>query len=872
MASVEDIVASQNFDAIKRKRSSTQSMITIVSKSLNKLLKTENGNFDHSAIDRSRVLSEHGKLVKFHENFDVIHQAFIEFREIGENDSAESLLVEQDEQHYNEVVDKIYGSLKLFEQYEKSFGLSNPAEPNSVNSESKIMTDTEPVTGTANKDQIRAAVIKAELLFNESMGLLRTAKAKAAELVAFAKDMSTEQLASQVKESFCVRSMPCSDTKATLLDRLKQVILNADMWRIAVEAESGVLKAKDIVVFDKVKEDAEVQDIICVLDLIISAKAELIRGGVISHSSHVSAATTVTPIKVKLNTPTFSGKSRDFAIYKKEFMDVVVPGRSAAEIGALLREGLNLKEKNLLRNNDMSNYVEALDILQNEYGKPELDINDVNAELDKLRPPTGEKADQGFISFVEKVENICRDMETVSRSADLKNGHMINVLVKKLPAKVAQEWAKHKQREKIGSKTSEEIFSSLIDFLKAEKEVTKDLLCKQDSSSEKSRTHTCYVTGQTFVINNQSNISKQTKVSDKKFTKLDPLCIACKGSRNPQDSKHWTTNCDKWKALKLPDRKKMVKCQRHIQAGDSHDSSKCQGDSMSKWYNNGYYSKECGICKSTQHCAELCEQNRAITKLHNVSLSATSSSMLPVLLQANFVKSRGGSELGALWDLCSTDDYITFKKAEELNLEGRSVVLTIEGVGGVETTLDTKIYDVPLCLKKKRGRGKFAILQCYGLDQIACSAALPSKDSYESLCKKFGIRTEDVRRPGEIDLLISMRRNKFHPRAVSSQGDITLYDGPFGKVFGGTESGLDFEPYVLNGLVQARQQGCMYSSTLRAVVKSVTAVSSASIEKKLLDFFEDDSVGVSQNPKCGRCQCGQCVVGDGSMSMRMEKL
>ena len=49
-------------------------------------------------------------------------------------------------------------------------------------------------------------------------------------------------------------------------------------------------------------------------------------------------------------------------------MDIVVPGRSAAEIGALLRDGLNLKEKNLLRNNDMANYAEALNILQNEYG------------------------------------------------------------------------------------------------------------------------------------------------------------------------------------------------------------------------------------------------------------------------------------------------------------------------------------------------------------------------------------------------------------------------------------------------------------------------------------------------------------------------
>ena len=101
---------------------------------------------------------------------------------------------------------------------------------------------------------------------------------------------------------------------------------------------------------------------------------------------------------------------------------------------------------------------------------------------------------------------------------------------------------------------------------------------------------------------------------------------------------------------------------------------------------------------------------------------------------------------------------------------------------------------------------------------------------------------------------------------------MTLYKGPFGSVFGGTEPGLVFEPHVLNGLVQARQQGCMFTRTLRAVVKSVTAVSSAKVEKQLLDFFEEDSIGVDANPKCGDCQCGQCLVGEKPMSLKMEKL
>lgn len=95
---------------------------------------------------------------------------------------------------------------------------------------------------------------------------------------------------------------------------------------------------------------------------------------------------------------------------------MIISGCSDPEIGALLREGLNTKEKDLLRNNDLANYSEALNILQNKYGKPEQVINDVNAELDRSKPSTGEKADQDFVAFVEKVENICRDMETVSSS------------------------------------------------------------------------------------------------------------------------------------------------------------------------------------------------------------------------------------------------------------------------------------------------------------------------------------------------------------------------------------------------------------------------------------------------------------------------
>ena len=94
-----------------------------------------------------------------------------------------------------------------------------------------------------------------------------------------------------------------------------------------------------------------------------------------------------------------------------------------------------------------------------------------------------------------------------------------------------------------------------------------------------------------------------------------------------------------------------MKCLRHMQAGDSHDTGKCPSMNMSKWYNNGVYASECGICKSRNHCAELCEQNKSITKLHKVTTTVASTEMLLVLQQASYVRSNGDVKLGTLWDL-----------------------------------------------------------------------------------------------------------------------------------------------------------------------------------------------------------------------------
>ena len=359
MASIEEIIATKDADAIKRKRTSTLAMITVVRNSITKLLdKKENGEYDHEKISKVRVDSEYNKLVNYQQKFDQVHEGYIQYRELNLNAEEEEKLITADEKYYQDVVDKIYDTVELYAKYEASY-VATKSDQKSVE------------VKTVAKDDSMAVVTKKKFVLEEALGILATVKAKAQKMTEFAKDLDHESLIKKVLESSSIRLLPAGDMKKRLLDRFTELKVAAVEYRDAVEAYSGIDNVSKEKVVNIVKEDSEVQDLIEVLDIIVNVKAEHDSSGTVQTVSNRASTSSSTAIKVRLNTPKFSGKSRDFAIYKKEFMDIVVPGRSDAEIGALLREGLNVKEKNLLRNNDMANYKEALDILQNEYGKPE---------------------------------------------------------------------------------------------------------------------------------------------------------------------------------------------------------------------------------------------------------------------------------------------------------------------------------------------------------------------------------------------------------------------------------------------------------------------------------------------------------------------
>ena len=221
----------------------------------------------------------------------------------------------------------------------------------------------------------------------------------------------------------------------------------------------------------------------------------------------------------------------------------------------------------------------------------------------------------------------------------------------------------------------------------------------------------------------------------------------------------------------------------------------------------------------------------------------TKTFLPPVILQTNYIKTTKQIELGALWDLASTDDYIRNDTAKKLGLKGIPVTLVVEAIKGHKSVQETMLYDVPVYT----GRHKKRMYKCYGLDEITSGSDIPK--GYDDLCAKFGKAPGVMRRQGRIDILVSMRRHRDHPKLTTTISDMSIFDGPFGPLFGGSDRSLRFTPHHLSCLVK-RLQGAISAVTLRAAVKSVSLVNSLKSEREFLNNFEKETFGVDERPKC----------------------
>ena len=227
----------------------------------------------------------------------------------------------------------------------------------------------------------------------------------------------------------------------------------------------------------------------------------------------------------------------------------------------------------------------------------------------------------------------------------------------------------------------------------------------------------------------------------------------------------------------------------------------------------------------------------------NIASSNCNNQKGHCLLQLmKLVAGNGNGTINVMWDSGATVSMITFKKANELELNGTKTKITIVKVGGEKQVVDSRLYEVPIF----DAVGKIEHFKAYGIQQI--SSPIDYVETYE-LAKRLQVAPDEVNRPdGEIDMLIGIDYAGFHPEKERAIEHLVLMKNKFGQCISGTH----------NSTTEKTQMIIQNVQVFHAAVK-------------IDDFYSNESLGVSCQPKCGNCKCGECPIGGKQYTLQQER-
>ena len=842
---------SEDVTELKKFRGAIKSQITNNVNKLNELFAQKVADdFDHKTINQDEVNQVEAKLRRNFDLFLKLDQKCCDFREEGADATEEIELVQKDAEYSEEVTSKVYPLFRQLKAYYQSVAEDEAKKANEKTKQNTV-------------NNIPAF----EKKFEDSLAVFKVSKKNAQQVAQCLNNLKSDEIC----EAAIVQVQPAESTKEELKKYFDEVIANANELKDALQTRGDDADSiKEKVKFDRLEEIEKIGNINIDLDKIVNVQKlnsskNTTSSPILSSTFKESETGSGTPIKLNKPDPLkFSGQSRDFASFKNKFETIIVPNRSAVDIGVHLLQAIPAKHQHLVANVKIENYQEMMKILADEFGTVEQIIDSVVSEIERIKLVNSDKA---FVEFVEKLERIHRDLKTVDMLREVANASNISKLESKLPSVVSQEWTKTVINEDLTGKGSDTKFDKFMEFLAKYKKMVKYQMSDARSSvSHKTQTQTCFVTGLSAKVKPKGDYKESSDKIDKPKFEMKP-CIACNdGATNIDSIKHSVESCDVWNSLTVKEKEAKVKCKKHPFSFD-HNHSDCKSNI-----------RGCKICKEKTHHFLLCPKRKVRTSSAKSTINTTSrvsaSLKTPVIVQALLVKTMDGN-FGTLLDNCSTDNYITNAMAEKYQLTGEDVELVVEGIGGETNKVDSKIFQVPI----KDKFGQEHVIECYGMDVIATPTKAPEKDSYSELCERFGISPKTVKRPQKIDLLISMRDNHLHADTkLKTIGKMALYEGLLGKVFGGLDPDLKFGQEFKMSFRSTREtipKVCV--KTLRAALTGtsdpvvITQAHTAKTDKEIFEFFKQENIGAECSPKCGNCRCGKCPPGGKQMSLKYEK-
>ena len=128
---------------------------------------------------------------------------------------------------------------------------------------------------------------------------------------------------------------------------------------------------------------------------------------------------------------------------------------------------------------------------------------------------------------------------------------------------------------------------------------------------------------------------------------------------------------------------------------------------------------------------------------------------------------------------------MTFRKAEQLQLQGKPVKLSLVAIGGQKTIIESKVF----LLKLYKSNGETVQVEAFGIQRISSEI---QKVNQEMICKILGIPLDSLDRPleGEVDVLIGQQAAFLHPVFQKVVENLVLMKNDFGAVVSGSHPKL----------------------------------------------------------------------------------
>ena len=389
-------LVSEDQDFVKNVRASLKSKFTRTITALETALVkiSDSAYFDHSKIDYNEVVQIAGELKIAKEAIDEVHLRYEVIRSHGEG-AEEDRLVEADSAYITDIETRNRSAVKSYNLYLTEHKAKAQIKSNQENMATEVKQFP---------DKVRAfKLLKAdyEKIYSDALKVVESDNITERRTALYHKELLSTQfksLSTMGEELLGMSAHVKTDT--------------VDVDKELFDCSKERLNYRDVTAkLEQVSKDIEQADKIEVAKVAMPA-TDVVR-------DIPSSVETKANIKLKVKAPTFSGKCREFAVFKRDFETIVaVNNRPDIEIGALLKENIPSKFKYLVDKVPLDNYKEMMEILTAKFGRARLIVDECTAEIRNMKLIT---TDREFISFVEHIDKLKRDLEQLNLLADIAN-------------------------------------------------------------------------------------------------------------------------------------------------------------------------------------------------------------------------------------------------------------------------------------------------------------------------------------------------------------------------------------------------------------------------------------------------------------------